>query len=96
MTRVAAAFLAAFLIPASASALTCAPKERLERLLQERHGEELTFQGRQSNGDQLLLYANGRTGGWTLLLRPKSAPHLLCPISDGGSGILHLSSLPET
>ncbi len=96
MLKAMAAVLAAFLIPASAQALTCASKARLETLLTERHGEQLTFQGQQTNGDQLLLFANNTSGSWTLLLRPQSAPHLLCPLADGRGGILHLSSLPET
>ncbi|MEQ8652392.1 MAG: hypothetical protein RIC87_08010 [Kiloniellales bacterium] len=92
----AAALVAAFLIPGSAQAVQCGPKEGLERFLKERHGETLAFTGIASNGGQLRLYLNPESGSWTVALRPPQSPQSLCPLSEGHGGAVQIEYLPES
>ncbi len=93
---IAAAVLAAFLIPVPAQASQCGPKEALESFLMDRYGEALAFTGVSSSGGQIRLYLNPETMSWSVALRPPQAPQSLCPLAEGQAGVLQTNYLPES
>lgn len=92
MTRIQtslAALVAVFLFGITAvQALQCGPRGVIEGWLQKTHGEEQVFVAINQAGDQLSLYHNPESGSWSVLLRPRKTPELLCPLDSGLQGRL--------
>jgi len=95
--RLSAVLLAALASAGTASAeenMTCADRSLVVSFLEDQHGEERTFSALNEKGDQVFVYLNKETGSWTALLRPKSAPDILCAMDNGSAGRLDRQDLP--
>ncbi len=99
MTRVlsgmAALVAAFFLSTTAAEALQCGPRDAIESWLTTSHGEQQAFTAVNQKGDQLVVYLNPESGSWSVLLRPRNSPHLLCPLDSGQQGRLLWTVVPQ-
>ncbi len=99
MTRIIsglAALVAAFFVSiATPEAMQCGPRTVIHSWLEKVHGEKQAFVAVNRAGNQVILYLNSESGSWSVLLRPRATPHLLCPLDSGLHGRLIWSVVPQ-
>lgn len=79
-----AATLAAFLLPASSTAQICV-QGQYEKYLKDQHGEMPVARGLAESGSLMIIFANEKTGEWTLSFIPPHSPDTSCVGATGSA-----------
>ncbi len=79
-----AAALAAFLLPASAAGQICV-QGQYEKYLKDQYGETPVARGLAESGSLMIIFANEKTGSWTLSFIPPHAPDTSCVGATGSA-----------
>lgn len=79
-----AAALAAFLLPASAASQVCVQGD-YQKYLKQEHGEVPIVRGLAESGSLMVIFANEKTGEWTLSFIPPHSPDTSCVGATGSA-----------
>lgn len=79
-----AAALAAFLLPASAAGQVCVQGD-YQKYLKQQHGETPVVRGISESGSLMVIFANEKTGDWTLSFIPPHSPDTSCVGATGSA-----------